>query len=533
MDYVKIKDLDNGVYAKVICVQKADKFYAMKTPKEDDFDGITFDFIRETSILKSISSPYIISLLDIDYTNFQFIILPLYEYNLRDYIKKYPLSESSIRKIFRKISLGIHALHSSGVIHRDIKPSNIMIDRKDSKVVLIDNGLSKNINYSRKYGNKTPDMVTSLYRPPEIFLNYTEYSFEIDVWSAGVILAELYLKKHLFSYQSEIEILTAQAQLIGTTDLNLPFKIDDIDERIIEMHEGCLVKHFEHFGKDFLTLLNDMLQFNPKKRCLISDVLNSPYCLLDVKVLDTRITYENMLKTWISPYHFIWKPFTKHSLITTKSEITFNMRKILVSWMIDVCHHYNSHDSIYFSACVLLDHFLILSEIEKPEYQLLGMCCLLISSKLYSSSFYLSIDELIYMSANAYIEKQVIEMEKRILRVLQFNISFPNLFDSLSIYHDKLSMKYYNKIRKYLYIWTLYPNYLDYKSSILVGTCCIKAIGREFELNLDDNNRENNRDKNSENRELEESCKIFNLCLENYNSKTEQSIEDKFKHNSL
>ena len=46
-----------------------------------------------------------------------------------------------------------------------------------------------------KYSN---NVVTSWYRPPELFLGEHYYGPEIDMWSVGCILVELLLRSPLF-----------------------------------------------------------------------------------------------------------------------------------------------------------------------------------------------------------------------------------------------------------------------------------------------------------------------------------------------
>jgi len=53
----------------------------------------------------------------------------------------------------------------------------------------------------------THEVVTLWYRPPEILMGSRHYSTAVDVWSAGVIFAELANKTALFPGDSEIDQL--------------------------------------------------------------------------------------------------------------------------------------------------------------------------------------------------------------------------------------------------------------------------------------------------------------------------------------
>ncbi len=64
---------------------------------------------------------------------------------LDEYLKNYPLDFDQIRIIFRKILLGIQAIHDEGLLHRDIKPSNIVVSENgDPKIIVL--GLVQNVD---------------------------------------------------------------------------------------------------------------------------------------------------------------------------------------------------------------------------------------------------------------------------------------------------------------------------------------------------------------------------------------------------
>ena len=74
------------------------------------------------------------------------------------------------------------------VCHRDIKPHNVLVDPVSNKVVMCDFGSAKklvknepNISY----------ICSRCYRAPELIFGATEYNNQIDVWSAGCVIAEI------------------------------------------------------------------------------------------------------------------------------------------------------------------------------------------------------------------------------------------------------------------------------------------------------------------------------------------------------
>ena len=129
------------------------------------------------------------------------------------------LTPEKCRKIVFNLLKAVDAIHKSNVIHRDIKPVNIII-KEDLSVKLVDFGLARTCpsgddfrikvptskegrkELSRSlYENRfmrrqkprqlSPHVVSRIYRAPEVALLHPTYSFPIDIWSVGCIIAEL------------------------------------------------------------------------------------------------------------------------------------------------------------------------------------------------------------------------------------------------------------------------------------------------------------------------------------------------------
>lgn len=83
-------------------------------------------------------------------------------------------------------------LHSRHIIYRDLKPDNTMID-KDGHVKIIDFGFAKKLtNANNKNFRTFTNCGTIGYTAPEILTGISAgYSFPIDIWSFGILIAEL------------------------------------------------------------------------------------------------------------------------------------------------------------------------------------------------------------------------------------------------------------------------------------------------------------------------------------------------------
>jgi hypothetical protein len=189
-----------------------------KLRMDSSADGLSPTAVREISILKELSScPHVVKMLDVMYdrtrgSNFAgpprvWLILEHLDMDLAEYIKRSPnpLEGTFIRSVFHQLLLALEAVHAHRVIHRDVKPQNILIDRNKQEIKLADFGLSRAC-LPALCGSRamTQEVVTLLYRAPEVLLGCATYSFPIDIWSAGCVLAELILGNPLFKGDSEV-----------------------------------------------------------------------------------------------------------------------------------------------------------------------------------------------------------------------------------------------------------------------------------------------------------------------------------------
>lgn len=123
------------------------------------------------------------------------------------------LDENVVRYITCQLLLALRALHRCCVLHRDVSTRNILV-HYNSQVFLCDFGLSRFFDPDEQLSF---GVVTQWYRAPEIILD-AAYSYPSDVWSVGVILGELLLRRHLFPGKSNDSANQLQLifHLVGT-----------------------------------------------------------------------------------------------------------------------------------------------------------------------------------------------------------------------------------------------------------------------------------------------------------------------------
>ncbi|CAM9502387.1 unnamed protein product [Chrysoparadoxa australica] len=134
------------------------------------------------------------------------------------------LTHEHIQSISYQMLCAISFMHSAGVIHRDLKPSNILLTQR-CQLKICDFGMARRIEEVNKSSNNYLDdaemteyVVTRWYRSPEVLLRQS-YSYAIDTWSAGCILAEMLGRKHLFPGKTAADMLKLFAKLQGKHSL--------------------------------------------------------------------------------------------------------------------------------------------------------------------------------------------------------------------------------------------------------------------------------------------------------------------------
>ena len=272
--------LGSGSYSTVYKVEYQGIIKAYKVMNcEYNTEGIDHSDLREISFLKTVSCTNIV---DMNYVNIDdqsciSIILELLEIDLSHLIKEDNLNINLIKRYSLQIVNAVKCLKDLGILHRDIKPENILVKGEDIK--LADFGLSYpyvNVFYKR---SKETEMYTVLYRPIELFLGETKYSFEADVWATGVTIAEM-LRKYPIFYPEEVpnrwgikSMTTTILKFLGTQTVkdSLPDNED--------------IKLFEDFEPD--TNYNDF--FNTDDNLLI-DLLTRM-----IVMTDDRITIEECI----------------------------------------------------------------------------------------------------------------------------------------------------------------------------------------------------------------------------------------------
>ncbi|KAF4672039.1 Serine/threonine-protein kinase PRP4 [Perkinsus chesapeaki] len=130
--------------------------------------------------------------------------------NLREAMKKYArpgergLNPKAVWSYSRQLLLALKHMKSCKIIHADIKPDNILISKNHGHLKICDLGSACEIHEAQEV---VEYLVSRFYRAPEIMLGYHKYDYAIDMWAIGCTLFELWTGKILFQGRNNNDML--------------------------------------------------------------------------------------------------------------------------------------------------------------------------------------------------------------------------------------------------------------------------------------------------------------------------------------
>lgn len=115
-----------------------------------------------------------------------------------------------------------------------------------------------------------------------------------------------------------------------------------------------------------------------------------------------------------------------------QDDVSGNMREILVDWLVEVAEEYRLVSDTLYLTVSYIDRFLSSQALSRNNLQLLGVSCMLIASK-YEEISPPQVESFCHITDNTYTKDQVLDMEKQVLKSLNYEMGAPTTINFLRI----------------------------------------------------------------------------------------------------
>ena len=115
-----------------------------------------------------------------------------------------------------------------------------------------------------------------------------------------------------------------------------------------------------------------------------------------------------------------------------ENEISPEMRAMVVDWLLEVHQIFHFQEKCLFTTIQIMDKYLSKKNISIDQFQLLALTALNISSKQEEVEYPI-LDNFITISKNTLTKKEMIDMENKVLTVIDYEILSPTMLDFFQI----------------------------------------------------------------------------------------------------
>ena len=277
------------------------------------------------------------------------------------------------------------------------------------------------------------------------------------------------------------------------TSVNKSIKENTNDEKDYSNFE----KFEESHEKNMFIENNDIniINNNIMKDSIISHEINFQY-------INTKNNLKNIIKqpltsmeykdfnSILPPYEYIneiWESFIEkekfnnysfNDIISIQTDINNSMRAVLIDWIISLQNKFYYKRSTLFLTINLIDRYITKKPILRTKFQLLGVASLFIAFK-YEEIIMKNINDFVNLAANAFDKSEILEMEKVIIDLVEFNLDLPLSND----FFDLLSTVYKFDKKEYIFGCFLLEAFLldisccEYKQSQIALATCFIVLG--------------------------------------------------------
>lgn len=214
-------------------------------------------------------------------------VMKLYDCTLQAAIRSKRLTAVHARAAFVQLASAVNAMHGRGICHRDIKPTNVLLELSTGTVVVADLGIARDaVNERAAFTPLTGNVVTIGYAPMETLCETGTYGTAVDMWSLGVMLAELHLLKDVFTpCRDRRAHVTVVLKVLGIPDdgardfLNATCRVPwyTLDRFTADANVSFYDTLRTVASEDASRLVQRLLQYEPERRIAAADVFADTY----------------------------------------------------------------------------------------------------------------------------------------------------------------------------------------------------------------------------------------------------------------
>lgn len=182
---------------------------------------------------------------------------------------------------------------------------------------------------------------------------------------------------------------------------------EDIQQELTQTHsDKCEIKivSVESHSSKLLNLVENIDADDAENPILVSEYVNDIYSYLFT--LETQMPIE--------PDH-----------LRDQKQVVPKMRAVLIDWINEVHHQFHLVPETFHLCVAIIDRYLQAEKNTLRQHlQLVGVTSLFIASK-YEELFPPAIGDFVYITDDTYTKNQMLEMEMKIMKALDFNLARP------------------------------------------------------------------------------------------------------------
>jgi G2/mitotic-specific cyclin-B, other len=178
---------------------------------------------------------------------------------------------------------------------------------------------------------------------------------------------------------------------------------------------------------------------DPEEEVVETIEVDRPYMNREVDDIDARDADNALLcSTYVDAmYESFWEIEAEFQVASDYLErqpyLNTKMRAVLIDWLVDVHLKFKMVPETLYLTVNIIDRYLEKHEVRKSKLQLVGVAAILLASK-YEEIYPPEIQELVFITDNAYNAKEIIETEAVIMKALDYNLTVPTIHTFLCRY---------------------------------------------------------------------------------------------------